>query len=1002
MNIQGISPSCRSNSRWKLPKFREEVTSIRNNNFNIPFIALTESWLKPEITEAQLTIEGFNIFRCDRQKSQHGGVLLYINNNIIIDGTETYDDDKCEAVVCISKLSSCIFCCLYRPPTAPPSSFNGVLKFLEDFIMQHDPLSKFNLLLFGDFNLPNLKWDICDAFRYSTNIDNAYNIFGKFMDRLFLSQYVKESTRGKNILDLFLTNDSNFVHLVQSTDIQISDHNLITIFTDFFKNLDTESNTACNNTVETTLDFSIFNFAKANVQQIDRAFAELDWDTIISNTSIDDFPEMFNYLVFSVLKQHCPLFVKKGDKIVLKNRFTKERKIFSRKIRKYNKRIIQLKQIDVNHPDIVDLNSKVKELTDKQKQSFYSEKYEEEHKAVSKIKSDNKYFFKYANKFRKVLTSPRILVDGDTVITDPVSVANRLQDHFKSVFSEPNSQLEPSRSMQTPEILYPLSDLNITKADILKAIEEIKSTSACPSTEIPAKILKKFKSTLSYPLKLFWSKSFNSGCVPFLYKLQQVIPIHKKRSKTDEKNFRPISLTSHIIKIFERVLRDKLAEYFERNKLINLNQHGFRKGRSCLTQLVSHITDIQNNLVQNKEVDTIFIDYAKAFDKIDHHILINKLSKYGLPHKYIKWIKCFLSNRRQFVYINSVKSYEVNVKSGVPQGSVLGPLLFIIYINDLCNSINYSKMLTFADDTKIAFPISSYLDTLLLQSDLNNIIEWSQNNNMKLNENKFELITHKINKSNPVCDFFKELPFSTAYNEYFTGKNLFSPSIYVRDLGVLVDCELNWNVHISNLCKVGRQLSGWVLSIFYTRDKLTMLTLFNSIVRSKLEYCSQIWDPFLIKHISAIEQIQRNFTKKIQGLKDLNYWERLDKLELMSLQRRREKLTIIFVWKIKYNLVPNDINLEFSTNNRRSGSVAIVKPMPRSAGKLLSMFENSFIVKSAKLWNKLPLKLKQVDSLTVFKSQLDKYLKLIPDRPPIRGYYHTNKNSILDFNIQPF
>ena len=137
------------------------------------------------------------------------------------------------------------------------------------------------------------------------------------------------------------------------------------------------------------------------------------------------------------------------------------------------------------------------------------------------------------------------------------------------------------------------------------------------------------------------------------------------------------------------------------------------------------------------------------------------------------------------------------------------------------------------------------------------------------------------------------------------------------------------------------------------------------------------------------------------GLKD-NYWERLDKLKLMSLQRRREKLTIIFVWKIKYNLVPNDINLEFSTNNRRSGSVAIVKPMPRSTGKLLSMFENSFIVKSAKLWNKLPLKLTQVDSLTVFKSQLDRYLKLIPDRPPIRGYYHTNKNSILDFNIQPF
>ena len=274
---------------------------------------------------------------------------------------------------------------------------------------------------------------------------------------------------------------------------------------------------------------------------------------------------------------------------------------------------------------------------------------------------------------------------------------------------------------------------------------------------------------------------------------------------------------------------------------------------------------------------------------------------------------------------------------------------------------------------------------------------------MKLNEDKFELISHSYHKPNSNLILLKELPFSSVYNEYSTGNNLIiSPSLYVRDLGVLVDYELNWNCHITNLCKIGRKLSGWVLSVFYTRDAFTMLTLFNSIVRSKLEYCSQIWDPFLMKHISAIEQIQQNFTKRIQSVQNLDYWERMEKLKIMSLQRRREKLTIIYVWKIKNKHVPNDTNLEFLLNNRKSTSLALIKPMPRVTGKLLSMFENSFHIKSAKLWNKLPHKLRQIDNLLTFKNQLDKYLTLIPDKPPIRGYYHLNKNSILDFNQQPF
>jgi hypothetical protein len=535
-----------------------------------------------------------------------------------------------------------------------------------------------------------------------------------------------------------------------------------------------------------------------------------------------------------------------------------------------------------------------------------------------------------------------------------------------------------------------------------KAINGIKTHSACPSYEIPAKILKECKETLSLPLQLFFNKSFNCGTVPNSYKIQQVIPIFKKGLKTKASNFRGVTLNPHTFKILERIIRVKLVHYFEINGILNCNQHGFRQSRSCATQLVTHISNVQNHLINNNDVDTIYIDFAKAFDKVDHRILINKLRVYGLPDKYIRWINNFISGRRQYVFINGSKSYEASVESGVPQGSVLGPLLFIIFINDLPDNINHSQMLTFADDTKIVRPISSSQDTFLLQKDLDAIIDWACNNNMQLNKDKFELISHNYSKNNKYKELFTELPFHSTYNNYFTGQSFISPSDCVRDLGIFIDDELSWERHISNLCRTGKRLVAWVLNVFYARDKLTMLTLFNSLIRSRLEYCSQIWDPSKVKLINDLEQLQRSFTRRIMHMSNFNYWERLTKLNIFSLQRRREKLTLIYVWKIKNDFVPNDINLQFSFNSRKSRFDAVVKPMPKVRGRLLSMYESSFQIKAAKLWNKIPNEITSLKNLTAFKERLNKYLTLYPDRPPISGYYHITKNSLLDYQTIKF
>ena len=545
------------------------------------------------------------------------------------------------------------------------------------------------------------------------------------------------------------------------------------------------------------------------------------------------------------------------------------------------------------------------------------------------------------------------LKDNGLLHADPKTKANILNRQFTSVFSvDDGSPVPDLGNSQHPS----MDNITVDQNGVIKLLKNIKPFSASGPDGIPARLLKETAEELAPAVTLLFQASINQGKIPSQWKKAQITPIFKKGSRSEAANYRPISLTSILCKLCEHIIHCAVIRHLNNCKILSDAQHGFRKQRSCETQLILTIDDLARGLDDRAQIDVVLLDYEKAFDKVSHRHLLKKVEHYGVRGSVLDWIRDFLSNRTQAVLVDGQTSSESPVTSGVPQGSVLGPLLFVIFINDLPECVSASTVRLFADDSVIYRKISCADDSSSLQKDIDALQEWESSWLMSFNASKCQVL-QVTNKRKPIPASYKihghtlEVVDSAKY------------------LGVHLDSRLSFNTHVDTITKRAKSTKAFLSRNISHCSQKVKEAAYTTFIRPTVEYASSAWDTHTQRNTKKLEQIQRSSARFVTKDYDRtsSVSAMLQALNWTSLQDRRMFSRLHMLYKIRFGLVdiPWEQHLTPLSSSTRGHSLRFLVPHTN-----ITAYSNSFFPRTTREWNALPVNPADYQTLDAFKDVL--------------------------------
>lgn len=844
--------NCRSINTWKL----EELT-VYTNIHKPDIICLTETWLN-SIKQECIHINGYNAHFVNRLDRSGGGVAILCNTNLHVKVLSTHTTTKLSALwILVNSFIPIIIACIYHPPTESNiTTLEYISSTLIDLTETH---KKAKIIITGDFNRLDL-----------SNISQQYG----------LKNLVKFNTRKDALLDLILTDITYYQQAIKLAPLATNDHNTILL----------ERKSIKQHTYTKTVRRL---YTEDRKHQVLAEIAKINWNCVLSAPSVHEKASILQQVVRDIVDKHCPF---KTIKVRMdKPPWITDRicKLIRARDKAYRKGCASWKVI----------KHFVQRTIRSEKRKYIKAKLNDNLNVKAWWQCLNNILGKSKSKQETCMFS-------NNSSTSPMNLCEQLNNYFISI-GRPSSTTTPPPCTPNNDCLQELSI-----GEIKFMLKQLDTSKATNTEDFPIWISKCGSEDICVPFQDIINTMFKTCEFPNIWKRAQIKPIAKVKNPTQPSDYRPISLLFHLGKVAEQTILNKMTDQI--NNSVTKNQFAYRHYGSttdALLQLIDDCTRLLDDPAING-IQCACLDFSKAFDKMDHSILIHKLATYKFNSGIINLIQSFLNNRLQCVKIKDTTSCYKSITTGTPQGTKLGPMLWIIYINDL--ELPHTYTMKYADDTTLYIPLNGDT-THSITTSINQAHEWSIKNNMLLNESKTVVINISGSRKNTA-------DFPPVYNP---NGQVIEPSDTARLLGVIIDTKLNFTAHVKEtIKKCNSRIHQMKKLKAFGMNQKGLLIYYKSNIRSLLTNATPAWYSLLTdENRELLDKVQQAATRVISP--DLDYENRLSYLNLSKLEAFIEQQSVNHFYKIWTNDSHNLYERLCFNNDRKSKRINKVFRVPK-------------------------------------------------------------------------